>query len=60
MKIIEKDFEKKFIDAIIQIRKQMDIDKLVCGECFIKFTDRSIEVISPDRVMLKVDKEVKE
>lgn len=51
----EEEFEKKFVRAIIQIRHQMDADKQIYGDSFIEFTDRKIEVIQPDKVMLKLE-----
>lgn len=54
MKISEKAFNKKFIETFIQIRHQIDKDKMIYGDSFIRFTDRSIEVISPDKVILKI------
>jgi len=54
-KITEKEFNDKFIRAIIQVRHQMDMDKFIYGDSFIEFTERKIEVITPDKVVLKTD-----
>ena len=54
MEISEKQFNKKFIETIIQIRHRIEKDKKIFGDAFIRFTDRSIEVISPDKVILKI------
>lgn len=56
IKISEKEFEKKFINAIIQIRHQLKEDKMIYGDAFIMYTDRSIKVIQPDKVILKIEK----
>ncbi len=55
MKLSETEFNKKFMQSIIQIRHQMDVDKMIYGDAYIEFSDRKIEVIQPDKVFLKVE-----
>ena len=55
MKISEKEFEKKFITSVVQIRRTMEMDKMIYGDAFIEFTDRKIEVLGPDKVIIKYD-----
>ena len=55
MKISEKDFEKKFMASIVQIRRTMEMDKAIYGDAFIEFTDRKIEVVEPTKVIIKYD-----
>ena len=55
MKISEKDFEKKFISSVVQIRRTMEMDKMIYGDAFIEFTDRKIEVLEPTKVIIKYD-----
>ncbi len=49
----EQGFQKKFVGAIVQIMSKMEEDKRIYGNAYIEFTDRKIELITPDKVIIK-------
>ena len=50
----EQGFQKKFVGAIVQIMSKMEEDKRIYGNAYIEFTDRKIELINPDKVLLNL------
>ena len=52
LKINEKDFVKKFMEATLRLWKQIGADKMIYGDGYIKYNDRKIEVILPTRVTI--------
>ena len=49
----EKEFDEKVVNSIIQLRTQMVSDRAICGDAFVEFTDRKIEVLDPKQVIIK-------
>ena len=54
MRISEEQFNKKFVETIFKIKNQIEKDRDIYGDAYVRFTDRSIEVLSPDKVILKI------
>lgn len=54
-KLTEKEFERKFVDSIIQIRITINQDMMIFGDSFIEFTDRKIEVLKPEQVITQYE-----
>ena len=56
---MDKRFSKKLIEHIFKLLKQKEEDEFVCGNSFVEFTDRKIEIIKPTNVGIVLNKKGK-
>ena len=56
MKISEKDYHKKFISHMVHLYNVAMKDMIICGDAYVEFTERKIEVLDPTKVILTYDK----
>lgn len=56
MKITEKEYYMKFVKHVVHLYNVAKKDEMICGDAYVEFTDRKIEVIDPTKVTLTIDK----
>ena len=52
-KITERQFYKKFVNHYFHLLKIVEKDKFIVGDAFVHFTERGIQIVPPENVILK-------
>ena len=56
MILTEEQFNKRYVQAFVNLRLKMESDKLIYGNAFSQLTSRKIEVLDPTKVELIYNK----